>query len=66
MGEAFRVDLIVEDLILVELKSTERSSPVHKKQVLTYLRITGLRLGLLINFGAQVLRDGIERIVYRL
>lgn len=61
--EGFRADLIVEDLVLIELKSLERVAPVHKKVVLTYLRLSGLRLGLLINFGAPVLKDGYERLV---
>jgi GxxExxY protein len=61
--EGFRADLIVENLVLVELKSLERVAPVHRKVVLTYLRLSGLRLGLLINFGAPVLKDGFERLV---
>jgi len=59
----FRADLIVNDLILIELKSVEQLAPVHKKQVLTYLRITGKKLGLLINFGEETLKDGIRRII---
>ena len=59
---AFRIDLIVEDAILVELKSVEEIKPVHKKQLLTYLRLTGKQLGLLINFNEALLRDGIIRI----
>lgn len=61
--EGFRADLIVESLVLIELKSLERVAPVHRKVVLTYLRLSGLRLGLLINFGAPVLKDGYERLV---
>jgi GxxExxY protein len=61
--EGFRADLIVENLVLVELKSLERIAPVHRKVVLTYLRLSGLRLGLLVNFGAPVLKDGFERLV---
>jgi GxxExxY protein len=61
--EGFRADLIVEDLVLVELKSLERMAPVHRKVVLTYLRLSGLRLGLLVNFGAPMLKDGFERLV---
>lgn len=61
--EGFRADLIVENLVLIELKSLERVAPVHKKVVLTYLRLSGLHLGLLINFGAPVLKDGFERLV---
>src|SRR5690349_2455237 len=61
--EGFRADLIVENLVLVELKSLERMAPAHKKVVLTYLCLSGLRLGLLVNFGAPVLKDGFERLV---
>jgi GxxExxY protein len=61
--EGFRADLIVEHVIVVELKSVEALAPVHYKQVLTYLRLLDYRLGLLINFGAAVLKDGIKRIV---
>jgi len=59
----FRADLIVNDLILIELKSIEEIAAVHKKQVLTYLRITGKKLGLLINFGEETLKDGVRRII---
>ena len=62
-NEGFRADLIVEDKVIVELKSVENVAPVHKKQLLTYLRLTGLRLGLLINFGAPLIRNGTTRIV---
>ena len=61
--EGFRADLIVEDKVIVELKSVEQIVPVHKKQLLTYLRLADKRLGLLINFGAAVIKDGISRIV---
>ena len=61
--EGFRADLIVEDKMIVELKSVENVAPVHKKQLLTYLRLTDKRLGLLINFGAELIRDGISRVV---
>lgn len=61
--EGFRVDLIVEDRIVVELKSVEELAPVHFKQVLTYLKLMDLRVGLLINFGAALLKQGIKRIV---
>ena len=60
--EGFRADLIVNDCVLVELKSVEALVNLHKKQVLTYLRLTGLRLGLLINFNALLIKDGIRRI----
>jgi GxxExxY protein len=62
----FRADLIVEEMVIVELKSVEQIVPVHKKQLLTYLRVADKRLGLLINFGAPLIRDGITRIVNRL
>ena len=61
--EEFRADLIVEDKIIVELKSVENVVPVHKKQLLTYLRLADKRLGLLINFGSELIRDGISRVV---
>jgi len=61
--EGFRADLIVQNLVLIELKSLERVAPVHRKVVLTYLRLSRLRLGLLIHFGAPVLKDGFERLV---
>jgi len=61
--EGFRADLIVEDKVIVELKSVENVIPVHKKQLLTYLRLADKRLGLLINFGSELIRDGISRIV---
>jgi len=60
--EGFRADVIVNDSIIVELKSVEQLNAVHPKQLLTYLRLTHKRLGLLINFGAAVLKDGIKRI----
>lgn len=61
--EGFRADLIVDDLVLVELKSVERLINSHKKQLLTYLRLTRRKLGLLINFGSPLLRSGIHRVV---
>ncbi len=61
--EGFRADLIVNDAVIVELKSVEAVSPVHKKQLLTYLRLADKRLGLLINFGANLIKDGIFRVV---
>ena len=64
--EAFRADLIVEDKVIVELKSVENIQPVHKKQLLTYLRLADKRLGLLVNFGATLLKDGISRVVNNL
>jgi len=61
--EGFRADLIIEDKVIVELKSVENIVPVHKKQLLTYLRLSDKRLGLLINFGSELIRDGISRVV---
>ena len=61
--EGFRADLIVERKVIVELKSKETVHPVDKKQVLTHLRLTDRRLGLLINFGEELIKDGISRIV---
>lgn len=61
--ERFRADLIVEDKVIVELKSVENVVPVHKKQLLTYLRLADKRLGLLITFGSELIRDGISRVV---
>jgi GxxExxY protein len=60
--EGFRADLIVEDCIVVEIKSVELFHPVHAKQLLTYCRLLDFRLGLLINFGAALIKDGIKRI----
>jgi GxxExxY protein len=62
----FRADLIVEDKVIVEIKSVEAVMPVHKKQLLTYLRLTDKRLGLLINFGENLIKDGITRVVNKL
>ncbi|GAB4166535.1 MAG: hypothetical protein Fur0032_04030 [Terrimicrobiaceae bacterium] len=63
--EGFRADIIVEDRLLIELKSVENLLPVHSKQVLTYLRLLKLPLGLLINFGVPTFKDGCKRIVNR-
>jgi GxxExxY protein len=59
----FRADLIVEGTVILELKSIEAIAKVHKKQLLTYLRIADKRLGLLINLGQELLKDGIHRVV---
>jgi GxxExxY protein len=66
LDEGFRVDLMVSDKVIVELKSVEGVAPVHKKQLLTYLRLADKRLGLLINFGEARIKDGITRIVNKL
>ena len=63
IDNGFRVDLLVENVVVVELKSVETLSPVHHKQLLTYLKILHLQVGLLINFGAPTLKQGFHRIV---
>lgn len=62
-NEGFRADLMVEGNLIVELKSVERLAPVHGKQLLTYLRLAGQPLGLLMNFGAETFKEGCKRIV---
>ena len=62
----FRVDLIVNDKVVIEIKSVEALAPVHKKQLATYLRLMDLRLGLLLNFNVELMKDGIKRVVNRL
>jgi len=62
-AEAFRTDLIVGEKVIAELKSVEKLLPIHAKQLLTQLRLTGLKLGLLINFGEEHLKNGIKRII---
>jgi len=64
--EGFLADIIVEDKVILELKSVETVSRVHKKQLLTYLRLADKRLGLLINFGDELIKNGISRIVNKL
>jgi len=66
LGLGFRADLVVEDKVLVEIKSIEAVAPVHKKQLLTYLRVTNMRLGLLLNFNVPLIKEGITRIVNNL
>jgi len=61
--EGFRADLIVNGLVIIELESVEKVSSVHKKQLLTYLRLTDLKVGYLLNFGDVLMKDGIRRIV---
>lgn len=61
--EGFRADLIIENKVLLELKSVDRTSNVHKKQILTYLKLTGIKLGFLLNFGESLMKDGIHRIL---
>ena len=61
--DAFRADLLVEECVIVELKSLEHGAPVHAKQLLTYLRLMNLRVGLLLNFGYETMKEGIDRVV---
>lgn len=63
LGEGFRADLIVEGKVLIELKSVEHLTALHRKQIQTYLRLTDLKLGLLLNFGAVLMKNGIVRCV---
>jgi GxxExxY protein len=64
--EGFRADLIVENQVVVELKSTEQNHPVHAKQMITYLKLSGKSLGLVINFGLPLFKDGVKRLVNNL
>jgi GxxExxY protein len=66
LGIGFRADLLVQGCVIVELKSVEAITPVHKKQRLTYIKLGGCRLGLLINFNTELIRHGITRIVNQL
>ena len=61
--DAFRIDVLIEDQIIVELKAVEALQPIHEAQLLTYLKLTGRRIGLLINFNVPVMKDGIQRVV---
>ena len=61
--EGFRADLIVDHKVIVELKSVEQISKAHKKQVLTYLKLTDLKLGYLLNFGEELMKEGISRVI---
>ena len=63
LESAYRMDLLVEDLVVVEIKASEDTAPVHASQVLTYLKVSKKRVGLLINFNMPVLKDGLKRIV---
>jgi GxxExxY protein len=63
MEIGFRIDLLAENLVIVELKSVEATAPVHYKQLLTYLRLADKRVGLLLNFGAATIKEGITRVV---
>ncbi len=60
--DAFRYDLLLDDILLVEIKSLEKLGPIHRKQVLTYIRLMNLPFGLLLNFGCAMFKDGMQRI----
>jgi len=62
-GQGFVADVVVQGKVIIELKSVETVLPVHKKQLMTYLKLTGKKLGLLINFNCKLLKDGITRVV---
>jgi GxxExxY protein len=63
LDDVYKLDLLIEDQLIIELKSTEKLSLVHEKQLLTYLRITNRPLGLLMNFGQALMADGISRVI---
>jgi len=65
LAEAFRADLVVENMLIIEVKSVERSAAVHSKQLLTYLRLMKQPVGLLMNFGCETFREGLKRVVNR-
>jgi len=65
-SNAFRIDLLVDDRVIIEIKSVEELAAVHSKQLLTYLRLSNLQIGLLINFGSATLKEGLRRIVNHL
>jgi GxxExxY protein len=64
VGNRFRVDLVVDDVVVVEVKAVEAVSPVHLAQVITYLKLTGCQIGLLINFNVPALRGGVRRLLH--
>jgi GxxExxY protein len=66
IDSGYRLDLVVERSVILELKSVEKILPIHEAQLLTYLKLTGLKLGLIINFNLPVLKDGLKRIVNKL
>lgn len=64
-AEGFRLDVLVDELVVVEIKAVERMHPVYTAQVLTYLKLTGKRLGFVINFNVSLIKDGTKRVIYR-
>ena len=63
LGDGFRIDLLVDNRLLIEIKAVETLLPIHEAQLLTYLRLTGKRVGLLINFNERTLKEGIKRVM---
>ena len=63
LDAGYRLDLLIEESVIVELKAVEALTPLHKAQLLSYLKLSGLKLGLLINFNVQILRNGIQRVI---
>lgn len=61
--EGFRADIVINKLVILEMKSVEKIHPVHKKQILTYLKLSGLKLGYLLNFGEELMKNGITRVI---
>ena len=61
--EGFRIDLFIEGKVIIELKSIEKITSAHKKQLLTYMKLTNTKLGFILNFGTELMKDGIERII---
>jgi len=59
----YRIDLLVEEAVIIELKAVERLEPIHQAQLLSYLKLSGCKIGLLINFNVRVLKDGIRRLM---
>ena len=66
IGEPYRLDMLVEDKVVVECKATEKNNPIFAAQVLTYLKLTNLKLGIVINFGQERIKDGWQRVVNNL
>lgn len=66
LGEPLRMDLVIDDLIIVECKAVSKHNPLFEAQVLTYLRLSGMKLGLILNFGMPTIRDGLHRVVNNL
>ena len=63
LDRGYRLDIVVQNMLILELKACEKIEPIHRAQLLTYLKLSGIRLGLLLNFGVPVMKDGIVRIV---